>query len=181
MRRIRRYRQAGSGQDFDTAIAEMVGYFLGSAASGAVDSLSRVRQSWVCSWRKMGTGMRNPTERGNRMTTTAKRVSWGTRERADGSRETICMQCGHSWPIKKIYRYWPIRLIWSPYVFTGDWFSRHGWELGSNSRGQHIYGWTLHLGRLKVCFGPKFPSRNAPTAKICPHCGGIWWHPDDVR
>ncbi len=60
---------------------------------------------------------------------------------------------------------WPIRLLWSDKL-ASTWFTVHGWECAPD-RVQHrltsfgmmpgyrkTMGWTFHLGRLKVCFGP---------------------------
>lgn len=61
-------------------------------------------------------------------------------------------------------RMWPIRLRWAPRSASG-WFMVHGWEraadvvsLARTSFGmmpgfRQTWGWTFHLGRLKVCFG----------------------------
>ena len=82
------------------------------------------------------------------------------------------------------YHYWPIRFRWSSGDRTfADWVKRaidsrrwtldyphryaclsaleihraaarrfwHGWPIGNSAR---EYGWTLHIGRLKVLFGP---------------------------
>lgn len=72
---------------------------------------------------------------------------------------------------------WPIRLRWvrplcetsgpwtgAPRLFRG-WFVTHGWSVGDErvpvAKTAHgmmpgwrkLYGQTLHLGRLKICFG----------------------------
>ncbi len=60
---------------------------------------------------------------------------------------------------------WPIRLRWSSN--HKGWFTTHGWQIGSErvpveqtSFGcmpgyRAVFGWTFHLGPLKVCFGRK--------------------------
>ncbi len=50
----------------------------------------------------------------------------------------------------KRYLYWPIRIKVGGYW---NWFKRHGWEVGADGVGLPVYGWTLHLGKLKICFG----------------------------
>jgi hypothetical protein len=61
-------------------------------------------------------------------------------------------------------RYWPIRISWGPKL-SSCWFTVHGWELppdrvpealsskGSMPGYRRTFGWTFHLGRLKVKFG----------------------------
>lgn len=39
----------------------------------------------------------------------------------------------------------------------------HGWPIDGSAK---EYGWTLHFGRLKVCFG----SKSAPKSKTCRWC-----------
>lgn len=61
--------------------------------------------------------------------------------------------------------FWPIRILWSDKAASA-WFCVHGWECKSievpyRATGfgmvpgfRKTMGWTFHLGRLKVCFGP---------------------------
>lgn len=60
---------------------------------------------------------------------------------------------------------WPLRLLWSDKL-ASKWFGVHGWgckpervrygltSFGSMPGYRKTMGWTFHLGRLKICFGP---------------------------
>jgi hypothetical protein len=50
-----------------------------------------------------------------------------------------------------IYRYWPIRLDWARNTCHA-FLCAHGWQTGWKC-GARIYGWTLHIGALKIKFG----------------------------
>jgi hypothetical protein len=60
--------------------------------------------------------------------------------------------------------FWPIRLLWSDPT-ARKWFGVHGWQTGTEPSDvtgfgcmpgyRRTLGWTYHLGRLKLCFGPK--------------------------
>lgn len=68
------------------------------------------------------------------------------------------------YPNKSRRLMWPISLKWSA-ATTSRWFRQHGWQVGSErcsaadtSDGcmpgyRAVFGWTLHLGQLKVVFG----------------------------
>ncbi len=70
------------------------------------------------------------------------------------------------------YLMWPIRLKWAP--GSSAWFKTHGWQVGDEAcqleqtqRGfmpgfRGVFGWTFHLGRLKICFGKGLPSTHMP-------------------
>lgn len=57
---------------------------------------------------------------------------------------------------------WPIRLRWSD-PRASNWFGAHGWQVGTERCAvtsfhcipgyRRVFGWTFHVGRLKVCFG----------------------------
>lgn len=59
----------------------------------------------------------------------------------------------------------PIRLLWGSKL-SSNWFGVHGWEcrpervpykltsFGMMPGFRSTFGWTFHIGRLKVCFGP---------------------------
>lgn len=65
-----------------------------------------------------------------------------------------CGACGHSWRPGARFLWWPIRLRWtSPLYGRSAWFRWHGWEVESTGIEQHLFGWTMHLGWLKVLFG----------------------------
>lgn len=65
-------------------------------------------------------------------------------------------------PDRSRLQFWPIRLAWGR---SSSWFATHGWQVGSELCGRHetslgnapgrrdVFGWTLHLGLLKVLFG----------------------------
>lgn len=64
------------------------------------------------------------------------------------------------------WAWWPVslRISWR-FGNWRQWFKTHGWQIGSErvdpaltSRAcmpgfRRVFGWTLHLGPLKVCFG----------------------------
>lgn len=62
---------------------------------------------------------------------------------------------------------WPISLRWSTKNANSGWFKVHGWQVGAEHVDKSqtsfgmvpgrraLYGWTFHLGRLKVLFGRK--------------------------
>ena len=55
-----------------------------------------------------------------------------------------------AWPERRKYLLWPIRFSYSKEFPWTIFFQGHGWELESNK-----YGWTIHLGNLKVSFGSR--------------------------
>ena len=73
----------------------------------------------------------------------------------------------HAWPlwsevtnnsgVTYRYVYWPIRigLAWRWRAWR-TWFTWHGWELPPRRAEPYViaFGWTFHLGPLKVKFGP---------------------------
>ena len=71
-------------------------------------------------------------------------------------------------------QFWPVRLKWG---VTTSWFSTHGWQTGSErvpvektSFGcmpgfRAVFGWTFHLGRLKVCFGRDLEPRHPASVR----------------
>lgn len=70
---------------------------------------------------------------------------------SDGAGNYNCSLCGHVWRGYKRYLYWPIFLRWQR--GGSKWITWHGWQLGYEGLEQKVFGWTLHLGALKVCFG----------------------------
>jgi len=75
--------------------------------------------------------------------------------RPDGT--TSCGACGHVWQTSKRYLWWPVRLRWVATILvkhrSRSWGWWHGWQVESLCLGQERYGWTFHLGRLKILFG----------------------------
>lgn len=57
----------------------------------------------------------------------------------------------------KRYLMWPIKLKWVKPLpnQNSKWFKKHGWQVGFDGFAMSVYGWTYHLGRLKICFGSK--------------------------
>ncbi|GIN22519.1 hypothetical protein J1TS3_36530 [Siminovitchia fordii] len=56
----------------------------------------------------------------------------------------------------KRYLYWPIKIKWSKPIsksIRSKWFHKHGWQVGWDGFAMGVFGWTYHLGRLKICFG----------------------------
>lgn len=55
---------------------------------------------------------------------------------------------------KEEYRNWPISFAWCKTfkVVSPPYISTHGWQIGWKDYNR-IYGWTLHIGRLKIKFG----------------------------
>ncbi|OAS19274.1 hypothetical protein A8708_26555 [Paenibacillus oryzisoli] len=53
--------------------------------------------------------------------------------------------------MKPKYLYFPIRFKWRTKKQTGlvnRWFTTHGWQIFGD-----LFGWTLSIGALKICFG----------------------------
>lgn len=87
----------------------------------------------------------------------------------------VCGWCGYTWPVADYYYRWPIRLKWGARP-SSQWFSWHGWQLGSDRLWRRTFGWTFHLGRLKVMFGPDWRKRPKPLdRKACPRCDTTAW------
>jgi len=69
-------------------------------------------------------------------------------------------------PLRKgNYLFYPISISWGAHHFSdGEWkrmkgstgahafICCHGWQVGWKN-GQRVYGWTLHIGMLKIMFG----------------------------
>jgi hypothetical protein len=73
----------------------------------------------------------------------------------------------------KRYIYWPIRFKWVSKKVTGkywkyNWFNRHGWQVGWDDIAMGVFGWTYHLGRLKICFGNENFKKKPHKQKIIP-------------
>jgi hypothetical protein len=51
--------------------------------------------------------------------------------------------------------YWPIKLNFSLNARWWSWFTWHGWEIGATGLERLWFGWTFHLGPIKVMFGSK--------------------------
>lgn len=86
----------------------------------------------------------------------------------------VCGTCEYRWPVAKIYRRWPIRLKWGAQM-SSRWFDWHGWELGSDRLWRQVFGWTYHMGRLKVIFGGH--GRIPLARRACPNCDATAWEP----
>lgn len=71
---------------------------------------------------------------------------------SDGSGNYTCTLCDHSWRAYKRYLYWPIYLRWQRRAAT-KFITWHGWSVGYEAMEQKVFGWTLHIGPLKICFG----------------------------
>ena len=75
---------------------------------------------------------------------------------------------------------WPIRLTWAEQL-SACWFKTHGWQVGSEKcsraetgRGampgwRSVYGWTFHLGRLKVKFGSEGGATHPTHDEVLAH------------
>lgn len=87
----------------------------------------------------------------------------------------VCAWCDHTWPYADCYAWWPIRLKWGAGM-SSRWFYWHGWELSGRDRlWRRWLGWTFHLGRLKVIFGPRWQHRRAVDRLACPNCDTTAW------
>ncbi len=71
---------------------------------------------------------------------------------SDGSGNYSCSLCDHTWRGYKRYLYWPIFFRWQRKA-SHKFFNWHGWQLGYEGLEQKVFGWTLHIGPLKICFG----------------------------
>jgi hypothetical protein len=98
---------------------------------------------------------------------------FATKQTLDG-RVHICTTCDYEWPVADVYARWPIRLKWGA-PRSSAWFTSHGWQLGTDHLWRRVFGWTFHLGRLKVCFGRSpYPYRPAREQR-CPACRTLAW------
>lgn len=70
---------------------------------------------------------------------------------SDGSGNYHCTLCDHKWRAYKRYLYWPIFLRWGSR--SHKFITWHGWSVGYEGLEQKVFGWTLHVGPLKICFG----------------------------
>jgi hypothetical protein len=52
---------------------------------------------------------------------------------------------------------WPItvRLYLCDRFAWRSWFCWHGWETGADGPSRLVYGWTFHVGPLKIYFGDR--------------------------
>ncbi len=86
----------------------------------------------------------------------------------------VCGTCDYRWPVEKIYLRWPIRLKWGAGM-SSQWFDWHGWELGTDRLWRRVFGWTYHLGRLKIIFGG---TKHLPLVRrACQNCDATAWEP----
>ena len=70
---------------------------------------------------------------------------------SDGSGNYHCTLCDNKWRAYKRYLYWPIFLRWG--LTSHKLITWHGWSVGYEGMEQKVFGWTLHIGPLKICFG----------------------------
>lgn len=71
---------------------------------------------------------------------------------SDGSGNYNCTLCDHKWRAYKRYLYWPVFLRWNR-LGSHKFITWHGWSVGYEGLEQKVFGWTLHIGPLKICFG----------------------------
>ena len=71
---------------------------------------------------------------------------------SDGSGNYSCSLCDHVWRAYTRFLYWPIFLRWQR-GGAHKFITWHGWSIGYERLEQKVFGWTLHIGALKVCFG----------------------------
>lgn len=85
---------------------------------------------------------------------------------SDGSGNYHCSLCEHTWRAYKRYMYWPVAIRWQRKA-SHKWINWHGWQIAYEGIEQKVFGWTLHLGALKVCFGSgnRIPERTHYTWK----------------
>lgn len=70
---------------------------------------------------------------------------------SDCSGNYHCSLCDNKWRAYKRYLYWPIFLRWG--MTSHKFITWHGWQVGYEGLEQKVFGWTLHVGALKICFG----------------------------
>lgn len=105
-------------------------------------------------------------------------AGFGTINGGTPQAQHVCGWCEYRWPVADAYFWWPVRLKWGARR-SGGWFSWHGWEMGGRDRlWRRRFGWTYHLGRMKVIFGPDWrKGRMAMGRLACPKCGTVAWEP----
>ena len=88
---------------------------------------------------------------------------------SDGSGNYHCALCEHKWRAYSRYLYWPVFLRWQRKA-SHKLITWHGWQLGYEGLEQKVFGWTLHIGPLKVCFGAvtRLPEITRYTYKSAP-------------
>jgi hypothetical protein len=101
-------------------------------------------------------------------------AGFGTINGCHPGAQHVCGWCWYRWPVANYYYRWPIRLKWSARP-SSQWFSWHGWEIGRDRLWRTCYGWTFHLGRLKVMFGPDWRVRRSVDRLACPRCDTVAW------
>ena len=92
---------------------------------------------------------------------------------SDGSGNYNCTLCDHKWRAYKRYLYWPIFLRWNR-LGSHKFITWHGWSVGYEGLEQKVFGWTLHIGALKICFGSvsrvpeitRYTYKSAPVAHV---------------
>lgn len=90
---------------------------------------------------------------------------------SDGSGNYHCSLCDETWRGYKRYLYWPIAIHWQRKA-SHKFINWHGWQLGYEKIQQRVFGWTLHIGALKICFGSvsrlreitRYTYKSEPTA-----------------
>lgn len=102
------------------------------------------------------------------------RVGFGTINGGTPNAQHVCGACQYVWPAEKRYFKWPIRLRWGARR-SSAWFTWHGIEHGPDRLWRVWYGWTFHLGRLKVLFGPDWRKRKQIDRMACPRCDNEAW------
>jgi hypothetical protein len=77
--------------------------------------------------------------------------------------------------IERTYLFWPIRFSWSNETFKMPWFTWHAWQAGWVDVGHGAYGWTFHLGRFKILFGPMqpLPAPKKYVRGVCHSCQNV--------
>jgi hypothetical protein len=99
---------------------------------------------------------------------------FGTINGGSPDAQYVCASCDYRWPVADVYCRWPIRLKWGAGM-SSAWFSWHGWEIGTDRLWRRVFGWTFHLGRLKVIFGPDWRKRPPLKRRACPRCDATAW------
>lgn len=99
---------------------------------------------------------------------------FGTINGGSPNAQHVCAWCDYRWPVGRSYSWWPIRFKWGAGM-SSQWFSWHGWELGLDHLWRTTFGWTYHLGRLKVIFGPDSRTHRSVDRLACPRCDTTAW------
>jgi hypothetical protein len=70
-----------------------------------------------------------------------------------------CHNCGSQWRGGHRYQWWPVRLRWTPKDAGRLSVAMWGWQTGWDGIEMRVFGRSIRIGPITVCFGKDLPSR----------------------